>query len=62
MTRPIPERIAELRAEIAQISLQNRVDSTVVPYQDREVMRQRRAERLQEIMVELRALTERKKT
>jgi hypothetical protein len=48
------ERIAELRKEIAQIQ------SSISPFpnQEREPMKQRRAERLREIMDELRALTE----
>lgn len=61
MARPITERIAELRKEIAQISTLNRLESRSVPYQDREAMRQRREERLKEIMDELRSLTNWKK-
>jgi len=61
MARPITERIAELRKEIAEILSANRLASISVPYQDREAMKQRRAERLQEIMAELRTPTEWKK-
>jgi hypothetical protein len=40
----------------------NRMASTsLLPYQDREAMKHRRAERLQEIMAELRTLAEWKK-
>ena len=47
------ERIAELRKEIAKIQ------SSISPFpnQEREPVKQRRAERLREIMDELRALT-----
>ena len=61
MARPITERILELRAEIAQIQALNNMDSSPVSYQDRKALKQRRAERLQEIMAELRTLTEWKK-
>jgi uncharacterized membrane protein YccC len=61
MTRPIAEGIAELRREIANIQALNNMESSSSPYQNREAERQRRAERLHEIMAELRALTEWKK-
>ena len=61
MARPITERIAELRKEIAQIQALNNMESSSVSYQDREAMKQRRAERLQEILAELRTLTDWKK-
>jgi len=62
MALPITERIAELRKEIAKIQSANRLASTsLLPYQDREAMKQRRAERLQEIMAELGTLAEWKK-
>jgi len=47
------ERIAELRKEIAKIQSSN----SPFPNQEREPVKQRRAERLREIMDELRALT-----
>jgi len=62
MALPITERIAELRKEIAEIQSANRLASTsLLPYQDREAMKLRRAERLQEIMAELRTLIDWKK-
>jgi hypothetical protein len=62
MALPITERIAELRKEIAEIQSANRLASTsLLPYQDLEAMKQRRAERLQEIMAELRTPAEWKK-
>jgi len=62
MALPITERIAGLRKEIAEIQSANRLASTsLVPYQDREAMKQRRAERLHEIMAELGTLAEWKK-
>ena len=62
MALPISERIAELRKEMAEILSANRMASTsLLPYQDREAMKQRRAERLQEIMADLCTLTEWKK-
>ena len=54
------ERIAELRKEIAAIQSASRLASMSIPYQDREAMRQWRAERLQEIMDGLRSLIDRK--
>jgi len=58
MALPISERIAELRKEIAEIQEAHRLAlSSLLPYHDRDAMKQRREERLQEIMVELRALT-----
>ena len=50
----IAERIAELRKEIAQIQALNDTESRSAPYQNRDAVRQRRAERLKEIMAELR--------
>jgi hypothetical protein len=48
--------------KIAEIQSANRLASTsLLPYQDREAMKQRRAERLQEIMTELGTLAELKK-
>jgi hypothetical protein len=61
MTRPITERIAELRREIAQIQAVNSLESSSLPYQDREGMRQRREQRLLEILDELRTLADWKK-
>ena len=62
MALPITERIAELRKEIAEIQSANRLASTsLLPYQDLEAMKQKRAERLQEIMAELRTPAEWKK-
>ena len=60
MARLIAERIAQLRKE-AQIQAMNARESNSDSYENREAMRQRRAERLQEIMDELRALMEWKK-
>jgi hypothetical protein len=60
VSRPILERIAELRKESARIQAANVMKSSAFAYQDREAMRQRRAKRLQEIMDELRTMTERK--
>jgi len=48
------ERISELRKEIAKIQS----SISPFPYQERGAMKQRLAERLREIMDELRALTE----
>jgi hypothetical protein len=56
MARLITERIAELRKEIAEIQAANHLASISIPYQDREAMKQRREERLKEIMKELRSL------
>ena len=56
MVRPITERLAELRKEIADIRTQNASEWSLMPYQDREAIKQRRAERLKEIMEELRSL------
>ncbi len=57
MSPLIAERIAELRKEIAQILASNRLASIApVPYQQREAMKERREERLREILEELRAL------
>jgi hypothetical protein len=57
MARPVTERIAELRKEIAELLAANRLASiSPVPYQDREAMKERREERLRGIMEELRAL------
>jgi hypothetical protein len=50
-----------LRKEIAHIQALNDMESRSAPYQNRDVVRQRRAERLKEIMAELRTLTEWKK-
>jgi hypothetical protein len=61
MARPIAERIAEMRKEIAHIQALNKIESRSAPYQNREAVWQRRAERLKEIMAELRTLTEWKK-
>jgi hypothetical protein len=61
MVRLITERIAELRKEIAQIQALNSQESKAVHYQEREAMKQRRADRLQEIMAELSTLTDWKK-
>lgn len=61
MPRPITERLAELRKEIAQIRTRNPSELMSVPYQHREASRQRQAERLKEIMDELRSLTQWKK-
>jgi hypothetical protein len=62
MALPISERIAELRKEMDEILSANRMASTsLLPYQDREAMKHRRAERLQEIMADLRTLAEWKK-
>ena len=61
MARLIAERIAELRKEIDQIQALNARESNSDPYENREAMKQRRAERLREIMAELRALIEWKK-
>jgi hypothetical protein len=62
MIRPIAERLAELRKEIAEIRTQNGVDWSLLPYQDRKARKQRREERLREIMEELRSLNQWKKT
>jgi|KBSMisStandDraft_5_1062788.scaffolds.fasta_scaffold1020117_2 hypothetical protein len=63
MARPIAERIPELRKEIANIQELNHTGpKSYAHYQIREDERQRRAQRLQEIMAELRRLTEWKKT
>jgi hypothetical protein len=56
MARLITERIAELRKEIVEIQSANHLASISIPYQDREAMKQRREERLKEIMKELRSL------
>jgi hypothetical protein len=61
MIRTIAERLAELRKEIAEIRTENGVDWSLLPYQDREARKQRREERLREIMEELRSLNQRKK-
>ena len=61
MARLIAERIAEMRKEIASIQALNKMESRSAPYQNRQAVRQRRAERLKEIMAELRTLTEWKK-
>ena len=62
MAISISERIAELRKEIAEIQSANRLASiSPFPYQEREAMKQRRAERLQEIMADLHTLNEWKK-
>jgi hypothetical protein len=61
MARPIGERIVELRKEIANIQALNNMESGYASYHTREAERQRRAQRLQEIMAELRTLTEWKK-
>jgi hypothetical protein len=58
MIRPIAERLAELRKEIAEIRTQNGVDWSLSPYQDRGARKQRREERLSEIMEELRSLNQ----
>jgi hypothetical protein len=55
----ITQRIAELRKEIAKIQAANRLaSSSLLPSQDLEAMKQSRAERLEEIMAELRTLAE----
>lgn len=61
MIRPITERLVELRKEIAEIRMQKGVDRSLLPYQDREASKQRREERLREIMEELRSLNQWKK-
>jgi hypothetical protein len=61
MARPITKRIAELRKEITQIQAVNRSESMTLPYQERGARKERRAERLKEIMAELRALSDWKK-
>jgi chromosome segregation ATPase len=60
MARPITQRIAELRKEIAEISARIHSEPSV-PYQHRDALRQRQEERLKEIMEELRSLTQWKK-
>jgi hypothetical protein len=55
MPRPIAERIAELRKEIANIQALNNMESGYASYHTRESEKQRRA------MAELRTLTEWKK-
>jgi hypothetical protein len=61
MARPIAERIPELRKEIAHIQTRNNMESGYASYHTRQAESQRRAQRLQEIMAELRTLTEWKK-
>jgi hypothetical protein len=61
MVRPLTERLAQLRKEIAQIRQQIDSRSTSVPYQNREASQQRQLERLEEIKDELRSLTQWKK-
>lgn len=56
MDRLVIERIAKLRKEIAHIQALNNMRSA--PCENREAVRQRRAERLREIMGEIRALIE----
>jgi len=61
MARPIIERLADLRNEITRIRTRNSASELKsVPYQNC-AMRERRAERLREIMDELRSLNEWKK-
>jgi hypothetical protein len=56
MDRLVIERIAKLRKEIAHIQALNNMRSA--PYENREAVRRRRAERLRKIMDEIRALIE----
>jgi hypothetical protein len=53
MLRSISERIAKLRKEIAEIQLATRSPSMSIPYLDREAIKARHKERLEEIMEEL---------
>ena len=61
MARPIAERIVELRRRNREDQALNNMESGYASYHTREAERQRRAQRLQEIMAELRTLTEWKK-
>lgn len=56
MAPSITERVAELSKEIAEILTASRLASASITYQDREALKQRREERLEEIMEELRSL------
>jgi len=61
VARPIIQRLADLRQEITRIRTRNSSEFESVPYQNRGAVQQRRAERLREIMDELRSLNEWKK-
>jgi hypothetical protein len=60
VARPIIEVLADLRQEITRIRTRNSTELKSIPYQNCP-MRERRAERLREIMDELRSLNEWKK-
>jgi len=62
MLRPIKERIADLRREIAEISEQNRKYLQSGKKPPGEGDQERRLQRLQEILDELASLTDWKKT
>jgi hypothetical protein len=62
MLRPIKERIADLRKEIAQISEENRVYLRSGKKPNTDGDHERRLQRLQEILDELASLTDWKKT
>jgi hypothetical protein len=61
MKRLLSERLKELREEIAQIRAANSSEVKYGSIPGREALQQRRAQRLQEIMDELLALTDWKK-
>ena len=60
MARPIIQRLADLRQEITRIRTRNSLELKSSPYQT-VAMRERSAERLREIMDELRSLNDWKK-
>jgi len=60
VARPIIQRLADLRQEITRIRTRNSLELKSSPYQN-VAMRERSAERLREIMDELRSLNDWKK-